>query len=140
MKTPHLLAVVTSLAVSAIACRAEEPPVDFVRQIKPILADRCVECHHAESMLGDLNLQTRKLALAKRSTGPVIVPGQPDRSLLLMTLTLPPKDSKAMPATGHRIPKDEVSLVRRWILEGAKWPEGPEGVIEPKKTSKQKDV
>lgn len=127
------------LAVSALASAAE-PPVDFVRQIKPILADRCIECHHSESMLGDLNLQSRKLAFAKRTGGPVIAPGGPDRSLLLITLTLPPKDKKAMPATGHRIPMDEVSLIRRWILEGAKWPEGPEGFIPSKKASKEKDV
>jgi mono/diheme cytochrome c family protein len=119
---------------------AAEPPVDFVRQIKPILADRCIECHHSESMLGDLNLQSRNLAFGKRTGGPVIAPGAPDRSLLLITLTLPPKDKKAMPATGHRIPMDEVSLIRRWILEGAKWPEGPEGFIPAKKAAKEKDV
>ena len=130
---PALL-VLTSLAAAA------EPPVDFVRQIKPILADRCIECHHSESMLGGLNLQSRKLAFGKRTGGPVISPGAPDSSLLLITLTLPPKDKKAMPATGHRIPMDEVSLFRRWILEGAKWPEGPEGFIPAKKASKDKDV
>lgn len=114
--------------------------MDFVRQIKPILADRCVECHHAESMLGDLNLQSRKLAMRKRTGGPVLVPGSAERSLLLLTLTLPAKDKKAMPATGHRIPMDEVSLIRRWIQEGVKWPEGEEGFIPAKKAAKQKDV
>lgn len=140
MKTLHLLAVVTSLVVSADACRAAEPPVDFVKQIKPLIAERCVECHHSESMLGDLNLQSRKLAFGKRSGGPVIAPGQPERSLLYVALTLPPKEKKAMPATGHRIPKDEVELIRRWIEEGAKWPEGEEGFVPAKKASKEKDV
>jgi hypothetical protein len=140
MKTPHLLAVVTSLVVSVDACWAAEPPVDFVKQIKPILAERCVECHHSESMLGELNLQSRKLAFGKRTGGPVIAPGQPERSLLYIALTLPPKEKKAMPATGHRIPKDEVELIRRWIEEGAKWPEGEEGFVPAKKASKEKDV
>ncbi|MBK8091318.1 MAG: hypothetical protein IPK32_04820 [Verrucomicrobiaceae bacterium] len=117
-----------------------EPPVDFVTQIKPILADRCIECHHSGSMLGELNLQSRKLAFGKRSGGPVIAPGSPERSLLYITLTLPAKEKKAMPATGHRIPKDEVSLIRRWIEEGAKWPEGEEGHIPAKKASKDKQV
>ncbi|MFM2169334.1 MAG: hypothetical protein RIS79_3705 [Verrucomicrobiota bacterium] len=137
MKTFAALAV---LLLSSALASAAEPPVDFVRQIKPILADRCIECHHSESMLGDLNLQSSKLAFGKRTGGPIIVPGGPDRSLLLITLTLPPKDKKAMPATGHRIPMDEVSLIRRWILEGAKWPAGPEGFIPAKKASKEKDV
>ena len=137
MRTTFLFA--TLLMIPSFA-GAAEPPVDFGRQIKPILADRCVECHHAESMLGDLNLQSGKLASRKRTGGPVIIPGAPDRSLLLVTLTLPAKDQKAMPATGHRIPMDEVSLIRRWILEGAKWPEGEEGFIPAKKAAKEKDV
>lgn len=122
------------------ALAADPTPVDFVRQIKPILTARCIECHHSEALFGDLNLQNRALAFKKRAAGPVIVPGSPESSLFLMTLTLPAKDKKAMPATGHRIPADEVALVKRWIQEGAKWPEGQEGHIEPKKSSKQKDV
>jgi mono/diheme cytochrome c family protein len=140
MKTTHLLSVVAIVFVSGLNLSAAEPPVDFVKQIKPLIAERCVECHHSESMLGDLNLQSRKLAFGKRSGGPVIAPGQPARSLLYIALTLPPKEKKAMPATGHRIPKDEVELIRRWIEEGAKWPEGEEGFVPAKKASKEKDV
>jgi mono/diheme cytochrome c family protein len=140
MKTIFCPALVGFLAAVSPLSAADEPPVDFARQIKPVFADRCVECHHSESMLGDLNLQSRKLAFRKRTGGPVIAPGRPDSSLLLMTLTLPAKDKKAMPATGHRIPMDEVNLIRRWIKEGAKWPEGDEGFIPAKKASKEKDV
>ena len=125
---------------TSILQAADESPVDFVTQIKPILADRCVECHNSQTIFGELNLQNRELAFRQRSTGPVIVPGAPERSLIMLTLTLPPKDKKAMPATGHRIPKDEISLVRRWIEEGAKWPDGKEGAIVPKKASSKKDV
>jgi mono/diheme cytochrome c family protein len=128
------------LAFATASHAADEPPVDFVKQIKPILAERCVECHHSGALFGELNLQSRKLAFQKRSTGPAIVPGAPERSLFHLVLTLPPKDRKAMPATGHRIPKDEVSLIRRWIQEGAKWPEGEEGFIPAKKAAKEKDV
>ena len=108
---------------------ADDPPVDFVRQIKPVLASRCVECHNSEAIFGDLNLQTRALAFQKRKTGPVIVPGEPGKSPLYLVLTLPPKEKKAMPATGHRIPNSDVNLIRRWIQEGAKWPEGADGAI-----------
>lgn len=112
---------------------AGDPPVDFVKQIKPILADRCVECHNSETLLGELNLQKRALAFEKREAGPVIVPKSAEKSMLYLVLTLPPKDKKAMPATGHRIPKDEVNLIRQWINEGADWPEGKEGSITPRK-------
>lgn len=112
---------------------AGDSPVDFVKQIKPILADRCVECHNSETLLGELNLQKRALAFEKRKAGPVIVPKSAEKSMLYLVLTLPPKDKKAMPATGHRIPKDEVNLIRQWINEGADWPEGKEGSITPRK-------
>ena len=112
--------------------------MDFVKQIKPILADRCVECHNSETLLGDLNLQTRALAFSKRETGPVIVPKNAEKSMLYLVLTLPAKDKKAMPATGHRIPKDEVNLIRQWITEGAQWPEGKDGAITPQHKKSRK--
>lgn len=140
MKMTFHPALAGLLSASFVFCAAEEPPVDFARQIKPIFADRCIECHHSGSLMGDLNLQSRKLAFRQRSGGPVILPGRPENSLLVLMLMLPAKDKKAMPATGHRIPMDEVNLIRRWIKEGANWPEGDEGFIPAKKASKEKNV
>ncbi len=127
----HASLLAICLSAATIRNAAGDPSVDFVKQIKPILADRCVECHNSETLLGELNLQTRALAFGKRVTGPVIVPKNAEKSLLYLVLTLPAKDKKAMPATGHRIPKDEVNLIRQWITEGANWPEGKDGAIAP---------
>jgi len=124
-------AVVCLLPV-ALLKGADDRPVDFVRQIKPILGDRCVMCHNSQSLFGDLNLQDREVAMRKRKGGQVIVPKEPEKSSLYRTLTLPPSDSKAMPATAHRIPNDEMKTIRRWIEEGAKWPEGKDGHIPAK--------
>ena len=129
MNMKHITALAACLLLTPDLHAADEPPVDFVKQIKPILADRCVECHNSETIFGELNLQSRELAFRKRKLAPAIVPGEPEKSMLYLALTLPPKDKKAMPATGHRIPKDEVSIIRQWIKEGAKWPEGKEGVV-----------
>ncbi|RBP38193.1 cytochrome c [Roseimicrobium gellanilyticum] len=114
---------------------AAEPPVDFARQIKPIFADRCIMCHNSQTLLGELNLQNRELAMKKRKNGPVIVPNDPEKSPLYLTLTLPPSERKAMPATAHRLPKDEIKFIRRWIEEGAKWPSGKDGAIEARPAS-----
>jgi Planctomycete cytochrome C len=130
MNMKHITALAACLVLAnSITFAAEDPPVNFAKQIKPILADRCVECHNSETLLGELNLQNGALAMRKRKLGPVIVPGDPEKSMLYLVLTLPAKDKKAMPATGHRIPKDEVSLIRQWIKEGAKWPEGKDGAV-----------
>ncbi|WP_395750465.1 c-type cytochrome domain-containing protein [Prosthecobacter sp.] len=131
MKTRSSIVLAASLALATTLHAAGDAPVDFVKQVKPILADRCVECHNSETLLGELNLQTRALAFSKRKAGPVIVPKDAEKSMLYLVLTLPSKDKKAMPATGHRIPKDEVSLIRQWITEGAVWPEGKDGTIMP---------
>jgi mono/diheme cytochrome c family protein len=129
MNMNHITALAACLSLTTVLQAAEDPPVDFVKQIKPILADRCVECHNSETLLGELNLQNRERAFQKRKLGPAIVPGSPEKSMLYLALTLPPKDKKAMPATGHRIPKDEVNTIRQWIKEGAKWPKGKDGAI-----------
>ena len=134
------LTFLASTALSAgFLSAADDQPIDFVRQIKPILADRCVECHNSEMLSGELNLQTHELAMRKRKNGPVIVPKEPEKSPLYLVLTLPPTERKAMPATAHRLPKDDMRTVRRWIEEGAKWPEGKDGVI-PSKAMKPKGV
>jgi hypothetical protein len=129
MNMKHITTLAACLSLTTVLHAADEPPVDFVKQVKPILADRCVECHNSETIFGELNLQSRELAFRKRKLAPAIVPGEPEKSMLYLALTLPPKDKKAMPATGHRIPKDEASIIRQWIKEGAKWPEGKEGVV-----------
>ena len=129
MNMKHITTLAACLSLTTVLHAADEPPVDFVKQVKPILADRCVECHNSETIFGELNLQSRELAFRKRKLAPAIVPGEPEKSMLYLALTLPPKDKKAMPATGHRIPKDEASIIRQWIKEGAKWPEGKEGFV-----------
>lgn len=129
-----MLALILVFVPAGLLMAVDDYPVDFVRQIKPILADRCVVCHNSDSLFGELNLQNREFAMRKRKNGPVIVPGEPDKSSLYLTLILPPSDPKAMPATAHRIPTDEIKTIRRWIGEGAKWPEGKDGDIAAPKT------
>jgi len=128
----RILIVVLACSAGVVPLSAKEnPAVDFVKQVKPVLEDRCVECHNSETLLGDLNLETRAKAFRRRKGGPVIVPGEPEKSMLYLALKLPPKDPKAMPATSHRIHEDEVSILRQWILEGAKWPDGKDGALTP---------
>lgn len=107
--------------------------VNFTTQIKPLLAQRCVSCHNDETFAGNLILQNRKMAFQPVTSGPVIVPGDASKSALYISLTRPDTDHKAMPAVGHRIDPKEVDLFKRWIEQGAEWPEGEAGVISPPK-------
>lgn len=132
MKSSTFLLCLAGITASHLA-NAADPPVSFERQIKPIIAERCVECHNSENLMGGLNLQNREHAMQSRKQGTVIVPKVPGRSLFYITLTLPAKDNKAMPATAHRLPHDEIEAVRHWILEGADWPDGKVGEITPRR-------
>jgi hypothetical protein len=131
-RAPLLFALLATLAL-VLSCekKAGVKPVDFVSQIKPILQSRCINCHHSGALFGDLSFESRALAMQPRKSGVVITPGQSARSQLYIALTLPDPDKKAMPPTGHRIPNQDVELVKRWIDEGAKWPDGPDGAIRP---------
>ena len=104
--------------------------VDFVTQIKPLLQSRCVICHNDETFAGGLLLQSKGTAFVDQLTGPTIKPGDPAKSVLYITLTLPETDHKAMPAMGHRVSDAEIALIKRWIEQGAEWPEGEAGVIK----------
>ncbi len=119
------------LSITA-AMAADAPKVDFATQVKPLLTSRCINCHHSGSMLGELSLENRAMAFKKRVNGPVILPGKPDSSMLYLVLKLPAKNLKAMPAAGHRVADSEINLIHDWIMQGAEWPEGKEGVIKPK--------
>jgi len=113
------------------ALHAADAKVDFTTQIKPLLGTRCINCHHSGALFGELNLENREMAFKKRANGPVIIPGKPDSSMLYLVPKLPPKELKAMPPNGHRIPDREVNLIHDWIRQGAVWPAGAEGVIQP---------
>ena len=132
MRTSLSLALLLLFTTASGSRAADDPPVDFVRQIKPILTDRCVECHNSENLLGDLNLQNHEHAMAQRKGGPAILPHQPDKSLVYLALTLPAKEKKAMPATAHRLPHSDIETIKRWIKEGAAWPAGKDGEITPR--------
>lgn len=108
--------------------------VDFVEDVRPILERHCIRCHNDESLLGGLNLMNHAAAMRGSNSGPVLVPGDPDKSLLYGATNLEHgKNAKAMPATGPLLTPEEKEIVRRWIEDGAEWPEGEEGSMRPVK-------
>ncbi len=107
------------------------PKLSFTTDVRPVLEKHCVNCHHDGALMGDLKLQSRATAFATRAKGPVILPGDPENSPLFKVLVLPGADPKAMPPEGHQIPAEQIALIKRWILEGADWPEGPGGTVKP---------
>src|SRR6516165_11602916 len=69
----------------AAAGRAD-PPVDYLREVKPILAQHCFSCHSAKIHKGKLRLDTAALMRKGGTSGPAIVPGNAGKSLLIHAL------------------------------------------------------
>ena len=109
--------------------------LDFKKHVRPILVVNCIECHNAESAAknANLDLQTREVVFNRNP--PVIVPGNPDESLLIQVLKRNPAHEWAMPPTPDRIWGVRMDILRKWIREGAVWPDGvvlehPADVVE----------
>ena len=70
-----------------------------------------------------LNLQTKKAAMTTGVHHPVIIPGDPENSLLIKMLKRDPQHQWAMPPTPDRIWGVRLKILERWIREGAPWPD-----------------
>ncbi len=97
--------------------------VDFDRQLKPVFEAKCLRCHNPNISKSELSLAD----LSKLTSGEnaILVPGEPAQSLLLTAVTPESAGERPyMPEDGEPLTADEVQLLRQWITEGAKWPEG----------------
>lgn len=105
--------------------RVPEGTIDFKKHVRPLLIINCLECHNREDAPknGNFILETRALALSTGTVPPAIVPGDPDKSPLLSVLTLDPMHQRAMPPAPDKIWGVRLEILRRWIAEGAVWPE-----------------
>lgn len=110
--------------VWCILCMPHRLPADdsFVKDVLPILRERCFTCHAQGTTEGELDLSDRDRALAGGEHGPVIVPGNSDASLLIQRVASS-DPSQVMPPEGSPLTRDQIGAVRRWIDAGAPWPE-----------------
>jgi hypothetical protein len=115
--------------LSPEALRAAKGTVDFEQHVKPILEARCLYCHDGNQLPGKYNLTSGATGLATGPSGPRIVPGNADASLMISFISSG-NHAMSMPAVGTRVSKEEVEILRRWINQGAEWPEGAAGKLE----------
>ncbi len=110
------LALVRSLF--AAPGEAASKPVDFDREIRPILADNCFACHGPDDKqrMANLRLDTKDGLFA------VVAAGKSPESKLYQRISAPEKGKRMPPPFAERFPNpQQVELIRRWIDEGAKW-------------------
>jgi len=109
-----------------------DTPVDYEKQIKPLLSHRCGICHGALKQEGSLRVDAGQLILKGGDSGTAIKPGDPKGSLLIHALR-GTNDVTRMPADGKPLTEAEIVLFERWISEGAKYPTNEKIPENPRK-------
>jgi cytochrome c553 len=125
---------VVALLLAVPALRADgsalPPPVarrvDFLTDVRPVLARSCFACHGPDKQRGGLRLDVRAAALMGGDSGPVIRIGQSAESRLIRYVAGLAAD-KVMPPKGERLSAEQVGLLRAWIDQGASWPDAAAG-------------
>ncbi len=92
----------------------------FATHIQPILKDYCLQCHNAEKLKGELQMDTHELLLAGGLNGAALVEGNSKESAMIQRIHLPIEEEEHMPPQGKPQPSDEViELLSWWIDQGA---------------------
>lgn len=106
-------------------------PVDYLRDIKPVLKERCYSCHAALKQEGGLRLDTAKSLIKGGDSGKAIVPGDASGSHVLSRVAS--KDpAERMPPEGDPLKPEQIAALRAWINTGAETPEDEVPVEDPR--------
>ncbi|HEX3148827.1 MAG TPA: DUF1553 domain-containing protein [Gemmataceae bacterium] len=103
---------------------AADPPIDFARDVLPILSDNCFFCHGPDEKArkAKLRLDTKEGAFRVRDGQAVIVPGKSGESELIRRLIAEDADERMPPPKANRkLTSKQVDTLKRWIDDGAKW-------------------
>ena len=101
-----------------------DDPVDFRRDIRPILSNNCFLCHGPDpkNRKGDLRLDTKEDAFKKIDGKQAFVPGKPEQSEALRRILTNDADDHMPPAkSGKKLTPKQIELIRKWIQQGARW-------------------
>ena len=109
------------LSAVGFASAADPKPIDFVKDIKPILDAHCTDCHGLDEQESGLRLDAGTLLRRGGDRGPIVVPGKSADSLLIKVL-MGKGDVEAMPQGQDRLSDKQIAMIGLWIDQGAKIP------------------
>src|SRR5688500_3712572 len=96
-------------------------PVDYLRDVKPVLAANCYSCHGAKVQMMGLRLDTAAAMVGARTRGPLIVPGKSEESRIIQAVS-GAEGITRMPLQKPPLGAEQIELIKAWIDEGAKVP------------------
>jgi hypothetical protein len=126
MQRGPALFLVASIAFCLCVCAsgqdaALEAEAFFEAKVRPVLASNCVECHGPTKASGGLRLDSREAILKGGDSGPAVVPGDLEKSLLAMAIKHDANEFVQMPKK-KALPPQIVADLNAWIVAGARWP------------------
>src|SRR5437867_3904865 len=123
LRTRRCLRVAILLVLNLLPSFADElkgdPREFFTKRIKPIFATKCWACH-TDSKLGGLQLDSLEHVLKGGKSGPAILAGDADNSLLVKAINYADPRLKMPP--GGRLEDPDIEALKKWVREGAHWP------------------
>src|SRR6266542_2680044 len=111
--------------------------IDFRRDVEPILRANCYQCHGAKKASAQLRLDGKELAMKGGISGAVIIPGN-SKDSRLMKRVLGEGDEARMPLGGAPLKANQIELIRKWIDEGAEWPDSKSAIRNPQSAIQQR--
>ncbi len=121
-------AVAAAMAVAPLHLLAENATgveIDFSHDVRPILVQHCESCHGAKKQEGGLRLDRKTAALQGGDNySPAIIPGKSGDSPLWQFVARGNADLQ-MPPEGERLSAEKIEILKRWIDQGASWPDDP---------------
>jgi hypothetical protein len=130
------LVLILSLAnFAVISALADGAPNDaeelFEQKVLPVLSGTCLKCHGGEKVSGGLRLDSRAAILKGGDSGPAIVPGDPDSSLIVQAIRH--EDGLEMPPKKPRLSDATITDFERWVKLGAPDPRASQSESEDRK-------
>ncbi|HEY7116267.1 MAG TPA: DUF1549 domain-containing protein, partial [Tepidisphaeraceae bacterium] len=118
-----ILPVLIALAIAPLPCAAAEQPVDFNRDVRPIFASKCLQCHGQDERArkAKLRLDVRDVATKPAKSGKAaIVPSHPEQSELVRRISTDDDDDvMPPPKNSDRLSAQQIKTLRTWIANGA---------------------
>src|ERR1044071_1730093 len=115
----EMVALLGVLRSPAIAAYAADPAEFFETKVRPVFAKNCYGCH-TDSKMGGLRLDSADSVKQGGKSGPPIIPGKPDESLLIQAIRQTHERLK-MPPNG-KLKDQEIADIAEWLKSGAVWP------------------
>jgi cytochrome c553 len=107
----------------------------FEKEVRPVLADHCYKCHGEKKQKSGLRLDSREYVLKGGELGPVVVPGNPESSRLILSINhVKATDVYAMPGEDDKLPPKAIAALTEWVRQGLPWPaEAKPNALDPRK-------